>query len=291
MRVEILTIFPRYFDSPLAESLLGKAIAAGVVEVTVTDLRDFAVDKHRKVDDEPFGGGPGMVMTAPVAAAAVESRRAETAAWSVLLTPDGVRLDQRGLERLAARGRILLFCGRYEGLDERARQIGLFDQEISLGDFVLPGGESAALALIEGLSRLVPGVVGKAESVERESSWPTASIIRTTPGPASFGGFRRPKSSFRATTPGSSAGAALGPWIARASAARTCSSSVHRNPTRTGTSARYHLPSTASHPARKARQLRATADLSYTARSPSLPVGARSAGIAAGGASASRRTR
>lgn len=169
MRIEILTIFPRYFDSPLAESLLGKAIAAGVVEVTVTDLRDFAVDKHRKVDDEPFGGGPGMVMTAPVAAAAVESRRAETGAWSVLLTPDGVRLDQRGLERLAARGRMLLFCGRYEGLDERARQIGLFDQEISLGDFVLPGGESAALAVVEGLSRLVPGVVGKAESVERES--------------------------------------------------------------------------------------------------------------------------
>jgi tRNA (guanine37-N1)-methyltransferase len=114
-----------------------------------------------------------MVMTAPVVAAAVESRRASTpmpmGVWSVLLTPDGRRLDQAGLERLARRPSILLFAGRYEGIDERARQAGLFDEEISLGDFVLPGGEVAALAIVEALSRLVPGVVGKHESVERES--------------------------------------------------------------------------------------------------------------------------
>ncbi len=169
MRVEILTIFPGYFDSPLRESLLGKGIANGLIEVAVTDLRTFSADRHRKVDDEPYGGGPGMVMTAPVIAAAVEARRAETGAWSVLLTPDGGRLDQGRLEALAARDSLLLFCGRYEGIDERARQIGLFDEEVSLGDFVLPGGEAAALAVVEALSRLVPGVVGKAESVERES--------------------------------------------------------------------------------------------------------------------------
>jgi tRNA (guanine37-N1)-methyltransferase len=168
MRIEILTIFPRYFDSPLSESLLGKGIAAGLLDVAVTDLRTFSADKHRKVDDEPYGGGPGMVMTAPVAAAAVESRKQE-GAWSVLLTPDGERLDQSGLEALVRQDRLLLFCGRYEGLDDRARQLGLFDSEISLGDFVLPGGESAALALVEALSRLVPGVVGSTESVERES--------------------------------------------------------------------------------------------------------------------------
>ena len=171
MRIEILTLFPPYFESPLAESLLARGIAAGLLEVVVTDIRTFSPDKHRRVDDEPFGGGPGMVITAPVVAAAVESRRASTpaGAWSVLLTPDGARLDQAALERLARRPSLLLFAGRYEGIDERARQLGLFDEEISLGDFVLPGGEVAALAIVEALSRLVPGVVGKAESVERES--------------------------------------------------------------------------------------------------------------------------
>ena len=169
MQIEIITIFPDYFRSPLSESLLGKAISAGKLEVRVTDLRQFAADRHRKVDDEPYGGGAGMVMMVPVIAAAVEARRHNPDAWTVLLTPDGQRLDQRLLAELARRDRILLFCGRYEGVDERARLLGLFDQEISLGDFVLPGGEVAALALVEALSRLVPGVVGRAESVERES--------------------------------------------------------------------------------------------------------------------------
>jgi tRNA (guanine37-N1)-methyltransferase len=169
MRIEILTIFPGYFRSPLAESLLGKAIGAGLVEVVVTDLRDFAADKHRKVDDEAYGGGPGMVMLAPVVAAAIEARRGDPPAWTVFLTPDGRRLDQAKVAELLARRRLLLFCGRYEGVDERARQAGLFDEEISLGDFVLPGGEAAALAVVEAVSRLVPGVVGRAESVEAES--------------------------------------------------------------------------------------------------------------------------
>ncbi len=169
MRIEILTIFPKYFCSPLAESLLGRAIAEGLLEVAVTDLRDFSTDKHRKVDDEPYGGGPGMVLTAPVIAAAVEARRGDPPAWTILLTPDGERFDQARAGRLANRAHLLLFCGRYEGIDERVRPLGLFDQEISLGDFVLPGGEAAALAIVETLSRLQPGVVGSPESVERES--------------------------------------------------------------------------------------------------------------------------
>jgi len=169
MKIEILTIFPDYFRSPLEASLLGKAIAGGLIDVTVTDLRAFSEDKHRRVDDEPFGGGPGMVMAVPVIAAAVEKRRGDPEAWTVLLTPDGQRLDQAMLLDLARRDWIVLFCGRYEGIDERARLLGLFDAEISLGDFVLPGGEVAALALVEALSRLVPGVVGCSESVERES--------------------------------------------------------------------------------------------------------------------------
>jgi tRNA (guanine37-N1)-methyltransferase len=169
MHIEILTIFPDYFRSPLSESLLGKGIASGLLEVVVTDLRQFATDRHHKVDDEPYGGGPGMVIMAPVVAAAVEARRGSPPAWSVLLAPDGERLEQGKLADLSRQGRILLFCGRYEGIDERSRELGLFDQEISLGDFVLPGGEAAALAIVEGLSRLVPGVVARAESVERES--------------------------------------------------------------------------------------------------------------------------
>ncbi|PYQ68532.1 MAG: tRNA (guanosine(37)-N1)-methyltransferase TrmD [Acidobacteria bacterium] len=172
MKIEILTIFPGYFASPLRESLLGKAIDAGLLEVTVIDLRSFAEGRHRKVDDEPYGGGAGMVMMAPVLAAAIEARRdAESLprAWTILLSPDARRLDQRAVEELAARERILLICGRYEGIDERARELALFDEEISLGDFVLPGGESAALAVTEAISRLVPGVVGSSESVEQES--------------------------------------------------------------------------------------------------------------------------
>ena len=169
MKIEILTIFPGYFRSPLSESLLGKAIAGGLVEVAVTDLRDFALDRHRKVDDEAYGGGPGMVMLAPVVAAAIEARRSDPPAWSVFLTPDGPRLTQEKIEELSLRPKLLLLCGRYEGVDERARGLSLFDEEISLGDFVLPGGEAAALAVVEAVTRLVPGVVGRAESVEAES--------------------------------------------------------------------------------------------------------------------------
>ena len=110
-----------------------------------------------------------MVMTVPVVTAAVEARRGSPPAWSVLLTPDGRRLDQAMLAELSGRGRLLLFCGRYEGIDERCRDLRLFDQEVSLGDFVLAGGEVAALAVVEALSRLVPGVVARTESVERES--------------------------------------------------------------------------------------------------------------------------
>jgi tRNA (guanine37-N1)-methyltransferase len=169
MRIEILTLFPGYFRSALEESLLGRALAAGRLEIAVTDLRQFSHDRHRKADDEPYGGGPGMVLMAPVVAEAIEACRGTPPAWRVLLSPDGARLDQGGVERLAGRERLLLVCGRYEGIDERVRALGLFDEEISIGDFVLSGGEAAALVLVEALSRRVPGVVGKAESVERES--------------------------------------------------------------------------------------------------------------------------
>jgi len=126
MQIEILTIFPGYFDTPLRESLLGKAIAAGKVDVTVTDLRTFAEGRHRKVDDEPYGGGAGMVMMAPVVAAAIEARReapGSPRAWTVLMAPGGRRFDQEAAAALAGRERLLIVCGRYEGIDERVRDL------------------------------------------------------------------------------------------------------------------------------------------------------------------------
>jgi tRNA (guanine37-N1)-methyltransferase len=169
MRIDILTLFPDYFRSPLEASLLGRALAAGLVEVAVIDMRRFSRDRHRKADDEPYGGGPGMVLTAPVVAEAIEGTQGDPPAWRVLLAPDGRRLDEPLVKRLAARERLMLVCGRYEGIDERVRALGLLDEEISIGDFVLSGGEAAALVVVEALSRRVPGVIGQAESVERES--------------------------------------------------------------------------------------------------------------------------
>jgi tRNA (guanine37-N1)-methyltransferase len=172
MRFDVVTLFPGYFASPLAESLIGRAVLSERLEVHLVDLRDFSEDPHRKVDDEPFGGGPGMVLTAPPVFAAVEALRAERGApppHVVFLSPQGRRFDTALAKELAVRPRVSLVCGRYEGIDERTRAGGLFDAEISLGDFVLSGGEVAALAVLEAVSRYLPGVVQSAGSVEADS--------------------------------------------------------------------------------------------------------------------------
>lgn len=171
MRFDIVTLFPGYFASPLGESLVGRAVEKGIVDVHLVDLRDFSDDPHRKVDDEPYGGGPGMVLTAPPVFAAVEALRSEAGAppHVVFLSPQGRRFDAGRARELAARSRVALVCGRYEGIDERTRTAGLFDEEISLGDFVLSGGEAAALAILEAVSRYVPGVVQDAASVSADS--------------------------------------------------------------------------------------------------------------------------
>lgn len=183
MRIQVLTIFPELFGPFLATSLVGRAVAGGLLAVEVRDLRDFTVDRHRSVDDEPYGGGGGMVMTAPPWIRAVRALAAEAAEdgaaagraalpavvpWRVLLSPQGVRLDDAKVRELAARPRLLLLCGRYEGIDERVRQT-VVDEEVSIGDYVLSGGELPAMVLIEAVSRQVPGVVGLAESVVQES--------------------------------------------------------------------------------------------------------------------------
>lgn len=167
MRLRILTIFPELFPAFLSTSLVGKAVDAGLLDVEVRDLREFTEDRHRTVDDEPYGGGGGMVMKAPPWIAAVRAV-ASPFSWRVLLSPQGERLSEAKVRELAAREEVVLLCGRYEGLDERVRET-VVDEEISLGDFVLSGGEVAAMAVIEAVARQIPGVVGLPESVENDS--------------------------------------------------------------------------------------------------------------------------
>jgi tRNA (guanine37-N1)-methyltransferase len=165
-RATVLTIFPEMLPGPLAHSLAGKALKAGIWQLETVDIRDFARDKHRSVDDAPFGGGPGMVMRPDVLDGAVAG--ADGSGPLLLLSPRGKPLDQQRVRGLAAGPGVTLICGRFEGIDERviaARSI----EEVSLGDFVLSGGEPAAIALLDACVRLLPGVVGHAAALTEES--------------------------------------------------------------------------------------------------------------------------
>lgn len=165
MQINVVTIFPEFFTSPLETSLVGKARGDGSLEVVLHDLRDHGKGIHRQVDDSPFGGGAGMVMMVEPLATVLDPL-AQT--HRVLLTPGGRRLDQETLDRWATVEDLTLVCGRYEGIDERVAE-HFIDEEISLGDYVLLGGEVGALAIIEGIARLLDGVVGNPVSVETES--------------------------------------------------------------------------------------------------------------------------
>lgn len=168
MRIDIVTIFPGYFDGPLREALLGKAITDERLSVTLHDLRAATADPHRTVDDAPFGGGPGMVMKPEPWFDTVERIDGWTDARRILFTPAGRRLDQSLVEELAATPHLILLCGRYEGIDERVAE-HLATDEVSIGDFVLSGGEAAAAVLVEAMSRLVEGVIGDPDSVAFDS--------------------------------------------------------------------------------------------------------------------------
>ena len=167
VKFDIVTIFPRMFEAPLAEGVVGRGIESGIVDVAVHDLRDFTTDRHRTVDDVPFGGGPGMVLKAePLFRAVDRIRKTRGEPAAVLLTsPQGRPFTQAGAERLRAAGHVVILCGRYEGVDDRVRE-HLATEEISIGDYVLSGGEIAALVVVDAVSRLVPGVVGDAGSVD-----------------------------------------------------------------------------------------------------------------------------
>jgi tRNA (guanine37-N1)-methyltransferase len=169
MRCDLLTLFPAPVEAYLAVGVLGKAAAAGLLDVKVHDLRRWAINRYGQVDDEPFGGGPGMVLLAPVVVPAVrELAGGEPAAHVVLPDPRGRLFDDAVARELAGRPRLLLVCGRYEGFDERVHELVAAD-EISLGDFVLSGGELAALVILDAVARHVPGVVGDAGSVAADS--------------------------------------------------------------------------------------------------------------------------
>ncbi|HOI44026.1 MAG TPA: tRNA (guanosine(37)-N1)-methyltransferase TrmD [Candidatus Aminicenantes bacterium] len=168
MRFDIITIFPEMFNGLFSGGVIKKALDKGLLTVKVHDLRDYAHDKHRQVDDRPFGGQEGMVLKPEPIFEAVEAVRAHPRAYVCLLSPQGRKLDSRLAEEMAGHPQLVLICGRYEGVDERVVK-HLIDAEISIGDYVITGGEPAAVVVLDAVSRFVPGVVGKEESVRHDS--------------------------------------------------------------------------------------------------------------------------
>ena len=170
MRFDIVTIFPKMVQAPLAEGIVGRAIDRRLLDVVVHDLRDFTTDRHRVVDDVPFGGGPGMVLKPEPLFRAVNRIREDhgNPGAVVLTSPDGPKLTQQAAERLKGLRHVVILCGRYEGVDDRVRQ-HLATEELSIGDYVLSGGELPALVIVDAVARLVPGVVGDEQSVARDT--------------------------------------------------------------------------------------------------------------------------
>jgi tRNA (guanine37-N1)-methyltransferase len=222
MRFEVVTLFPELFDGFLATSIVGRAVASKALRVRCKSPREFGIGRHRNVDDTPYGGGSGMVMRVDCIVSCLEALDAEAAAEDgadaageeapvaaadpldvapppprahrILMTPQGAPLDQARVQAIAARPRVALICGRYEGFDERVR--ACVDEEVSLGDFVLTGGEIAAMAVIDACSRLLPGVLGNADSSVSESHSPALNGLLEYPQytrPVEFRGARVPE--------------------------------------------------------------------------------------------------
>ena len=170
MKFDIVTIFPRMVEAGLAEGVISRGVERGLLDIKVHDLREYTIDRHRSVDDVPYGGGPGMVMKPEPLARAVEDIRARRGDPDtvVLLSPQGRRFTQGEAARMSALRHVALLCGRYEGMDERIRTL-VATEELSIGDYVLSGGELPALVIVDAISRLVPGVVGDTRSVEEDS--------------------------------------------------------------------------------------------------------------------------
>ncbi len=193
MKIDVITIFPRMVEAGLAEGVVGRARTAGLLDIVVHNLRDFTTDKHHVVDDVPFGGGPGMVMKPEPFFAALSAIRAERGAPDavILLSPAGERFTQDGARRLSALRHVVLLCGRYEGIDERVRE-ALATEEISIGDYVLSGGEAAALCVVDAVVRLLPGALSDHESASSDSHYEGLLSPPSYTRPAEFRGWRVP---------------------------------------------------------------------------------------------------
>lgn len=166
MKIDILTLFPAMFISPFNESIIERARSRNLVEINTINIRNFALDKHRQVDDYPYGGGAGMVMKVDILSRAIESVQDQDSRV-IYLSPQGKRLDQENIARLAQQKHLVLLCGHYEGVDERV--MDLVDEEISIGDYVLSGGEIAAMVVVDAVTRLIPGALGDEKSSQEES--------------------------------------------------------------------------------------------------------------------------
>ncbi len=194
MRVDIITLFPSMFQGPFEESMIKRARESGVLEINIHDLREFTHNRHRTVDDAPFGGGAGMVMKIEPILEALEFLKREVSLSSrvMFLSPQGQILTQDKAKKLAQEKNLILLCGHYEGVDERVRE-HLIDEEISIGDYVLTGGEVAAMVLVEVIIRMIPGVVGKEESVKKDSFYDSFLDYPQYTRPAEFKGWKVPQ--------------------------------------------------------------------------------------------------
>ena len=195
MDFDIVTAFPGMFEGPLSHSIVGRAQESGLVRVRLHDLRDHATDRHRRVDDAPYGGGGGMVlMPGPLFAAveAIQKRHPAVSSRTILLCPQGATLTQETAKRLARIDRLILICGRYEGIDERVRE-HLVDEEISIGDYVLTGGEIPAMVVVDGVTRLLPGALGDEEAARHDSFFAGRLDHPHYTRPADFRGWRVPE--------------------------------------------------------------------------------------------------
>jgi tRNA (guanine37-N1)-methyltransferase len=219
MTFDIVTIFPAMVEQPLGAGIIGRAIAGGVLDLKVRDLRDFTTDRHRVVDDVPYGGGPGMVLKPDPIFRALDAIEAERGAplTVVMTSPQGRRFTQAEAQRLATCEHVVFLCGRYEGFDERVRE--RVTDELSIGDYVLTGGELPALVMLDVVARLVPGVVGDEQSVADDSF--SRGLLDfpqyTRPAEITWGGSRE------ALDCGTASGSATAPGSAKASAERTLS--------------------------------------------------------------------
>jgi len=193
MYFDILTLFPGFFEGPLSESILARARQNGIIGVRVVDIRDFTKDPHRVADDYPYGGGGGMVMKPEPIARAIDSLREETPeARVIFLTPQGAPLTQKKTRELAARKRLILLCGHYEGVDERIR-LHWVDEEISIGDYVLTGGEIPALVVLDAVARMIPGVLGNESSIVNDSFYTGLLDFPHYTRPEVFQGYKVPE--------------------------------------------------------------------------------------------------